>query len=157
MINYNFLKYAFGGIVVISLIGWLTYREFHTPKKDYPTVTIYKNSNCNCCSKWAAYLTEKGFETVVIVTDTLQNIKSNLAIPKDLRSCHTAIIGNYIIEGHVPAFDIISLLHDKPPVKGLFVPGMPIGSPGMEGNYNEPFYVYLLRRNGTRLVYSYNN
>lgn len=114
-----------------------------------PAVTIYKSPSCGCCVKWAAHLRDHGFQTVLEDRDDLQTIKSARGVPTALQSCHTAIVGDYTIEGHVPARDIELLLTLAPQVLGLAVPDMPIGSPGMEmGAEKEPFASYLFTTNG---------
>jgi len=97
-----------------------------------PEITVYKSPTCGCCKKWISHLEQNGFKvTAFDVNDVVPYKIKNKITPK-LASCHTAIINGYAIEGHVPAKDILRLLKEKPNVKGLAVPGMPIGSPGME-------------------------
>lgn len=95
-------------------------------------VTVYKNAQCGCCRKWVDHLREEGFEVTAKDVDDLAAIKTKLGVPASLTSCHTAIVGQYVVEGHVPAGDIRKLLAEKPRVAGVGVPGMPVGSPGME-------------------------
>jgi hypothetical protein len=95
-------------------------------------VTVYKNAQCGCCRKWVDHLREEGFEVTAKDVDDLAAIKTKLGVPASLTSCHTAIVGQYVVEGHVPAGDIRKLLAEKPRVAGIGVPGMPVGSPGME-------------------------
>lgn len=97
------------------------------------TVTVYKNPQCGCCGKWAAHLRENGFVVREVPTPAMEGVKQQLGVPRSLASCHTARVGEYVIEGHVPAADIRRLLAEKPQLAGLAVPGMPQGSPGMEG------------------------
>jgi hypothetical protein len=95
-------------------------------------VTVYKNAQCGCCRKWVDHLRKEGFEVTAKDVDDLAAIKAKLRVPASLTSCHTAIVGRYVVEGHVPAADIRKLLTEKPKVAGIGVPGMPVGSPGME-------------------------
>lgn len=95
-------------------------------------IEITASPNCGCCKQWAEYLEEQQFATKLTYTDDIILFKNSLALPTDLRSCHTAQVSGYIIEGHVPANSIRRLLVEKPRISGLAVPGMPIGSPGME-------------------------
>lgn len=120
------------------------------------SVTMYKNPGCECCTKWADHLEANGFEVTEEPTPKLQAIKAQYDIPYDMASCHTAVIGDYIVEGHVPAANIKSLLAGKPDAVGLAVPGMPIGSPGMEvpGRAPEAYNVYLFKEDGSRQVYA---
>lgn len=97
-----------------------------------PTVQVYKSPTCGCCANWVKHLEQHGFTTKVTETDKLDEIKAQHRIPKAAQSCHTAVVDGYVIEGHVPATDVQRLLKERPAVAGLAVPGMPIGSPGME-------------------------
>ena len=97
-----------------------------------PTVQVYKLSTCGCCANWVQHLEANGFTTRVMSLDDLSEIKAEHNVPGPARSCHTATVDGYVIEGHVPAADVRRLLSERPAVLGLAVPGMPIGSPGME-------------------------
>jgi hypothetical protein len=105
------------------------------------TVTIYKSPTCGCCVKWAEYLEANGFEVETIDVPDVKPLKAEKGVPARLASCHTALVGGYVVEGHVPAADIHRLLKERPPVDGIAVPGMPIGSPGMEGPNPESYDV----------------
>jgi hypothetical protein len=94
-------------------------------------VTVYKSSTCGCCAKWVEYLDANGFQTTVHDEEKMDQLKDRLGVPSKLRSCHTAIVGNYLIEGHVPVREIRRLLEESPKVDGLAVPDMPAQSPGM--------------------------
>ncbi|HET6837306.1 MAG TPA: DUF411 domain-containing protein [Gemmatimonadales bacterium] len=103
-------------------------------------ITIYKSKTCGCCSKWVDHVKAAGFDTKVHDEEEMDQLKDELGVPGPVRSCHTALVGAYLIEGHVPASDIRRLLAERPKVVGLAVPGMPAGSPGMaapgkEGDY----------------------
>jgi hypothetical protein len=95
-------------------------------------VEVWKSASCGCCSKWIAHMRAAGFTVSATDTDALTSVKTRHGVPDGLRSCHTAKVGGYIVEGHVPASDVLQLLQRKPPVIGISVPGMPMGSPGME-------------------------
>lgn len=95
-------------------------------------VTIYKSATCGCCSKWSEYLEENGFAVLVEEVQDFAAVKDQYEVPLQLRSCHTAILDGYVIEGHVPVSEIERLLDERPNVIGIAVPGMPPGSPGME-------------------------
>ena len=95
-------------------------------------LTLYRSATCQCCLKWSSYMKGYGYNIHDIQSDDLAAIKESRGIPKDLRSCHTAVIGGYTVEGHVPEKEIMALLVKKPKFKGISVPGMPMGSPGME-------------------------
>jgi len=108
-----------------------------------PPITVWKDPNCGCCAAWIDHLRHNGFVATVIETSDVQSIKSQRLVPAELASCHTAVIAGYTIEGHVPAQAIVRLLAEKPAGLGLAVPGMPIGSPGMEGGKPEIYDVLL--------------
>ena len=114
------------------------------------TMTINKDPNCGCCSGWVEHVQTAGFETRIIEMNDLGPVKSRLSIPAALSSCHTAEIDGYVIEGHVPASMISRLLAERPMAVGLAVPGMPVGSPGMEvpGAQDETYNVILFGRSG---------
>lgn len=114
------------------------------------TIKIWKDPRCGCCGKWVTHLAGNGFATTVIETADVDAIKKRLGVPPGLRSCHTAEIAGFAIEGHVPAAAIRRLLAEKPTANGLAVPGMPIGSPGMEGGQPEPYEVILFGGGATR-------
>lgn len=105
-------------------------------------ITVHRSPTCMCCGKWLAHLKENNFNVKDIVTDDVQAIKDKYGVTKELASCHTAVVDDYVIEGHVPADDIKSLLKTKLKVVGLAVPGMVNGSPGMEmGDKKDPYKV----------------
>jgi hypothetical protein len=106
-------------------------------------VTVHKDPNCGCCNGWIRHLQDAGFSVKTIDTANLDAIKARLGVPMDLASCHTAEVAGYVIEGHVPAAALKRCLAEKPIGAGLAVPGMPIGSPGMEGGNPEPYAVIL--------------
>jgi len=95
-------------------------------------ITVYRSPTCSCCEKWLTHLQQDKFTVKDIVTGDIQAIKAKYGVTAELASCHTAIINGYVIEGHVPAGDIRTLLKSKPKVAGIAVPGMPAGTPGME-------------------------
>jgi hypothetical protein len=113
-----------------------------------PSLDVFKDPNCGCCTGWVAHLRRNGFLAHVTDTAEMAAIKLRLGVPDALASCHTAQLGNYVIEGHVPAHAIKRLLAEKPDALGLAVPGMPIGSPGMEGGAPETYDVILFGNGG---------
>jgi hypothetical protein len=119
------------------------------------TLVINKDPNCGCCSGWTEHVAAAGFETRVNEVADLAPLKARLSVPPALASCHTAEIDGYVIEGHVPASAIRRLLSERPPAIGLSVPGMPVGSPGMEmpGGVDETYDVILFGPSG-RKVYA---
>jgi len=117
-------------------------------------ITVYKSPTCGCCSKWVRHLQDNGFEVDAVNRNDMNSVKSQAGIPRRLASCHTAIIGGYVVEGHVPAADIKRLLKERPGVTGLTVPGMPMGSPGMEGSRQDRYNVLTFTRAGDSRVFS---
>ena len=99
---------------------------------DLPLVTVMKDPSCGCCGAWAEHLEAAGFPVRMVDTDELDAVKRRLGVPAELASCHTAEVGGYVVEGHVPAPAVRRLLAERPSAKGLAVPGMPAGSPGMD-------------------------
>ncbi len=104
-------------------------------------VTVHKTPWCGCCAGWAQHLKRNGFAVTIEEAEDLDPIKNLLGVPEHLQSCHTAVVEGYVIEGHVPADAIQRLLEERPEVTGLAVPGMPMGSPGMEGATSEAYDV----------------
>jgi hypothetical protein len=115
-----------------------------------PLVTVHRDPNCGCCSGWVQHLQKAGFPTKVLDTTNLDAVKTRLDVPDDLAACHTAEVSDYVIEGHVPAIALKRLLAEKPDATGLAVPGMPVGSPGMEGGAPERYEVVLFGPSGRR-------
>lgn len=119
-----------------------------------PTVTVYKSASCGCCTKWVEHLRVSGFTVDAYDTEDLATVKTNMGVPSRLASCHTARVGNYVIEGHVPADLIRKLLAEHPALAGLAVPGMVTGSPGMEGPGAQHYDVIAWDRQGNTTVYA---
>lgn len=120
-----------------------------------PLVEVWKSPTCSCCSKWVEHLKANGFRVEVHNEGQMNPLKTKLGIPQGLASCHTARVDGYLVEGHVPASDIKRLLAERPNGRGLAVPDMPIGSPGMEqGDRTEAFEVVLFGDNSERQIFS---
>ena len=122
-----------------------------------PPIEVWKSATCDCCIKWVEHLEANGFAVKVNAADTamLQHLKRQAGIGKDLASCHTAKIDGYVVEGHVPASDVKRLVAERPDAVGLTVPGMPIGSPGMEkGDEAEPYDVILINKDGSTEIFA---
>jgi hypothetical protein len=117
-------------------------------------VTVYKTSTCGCCSRWVDHFRAEGFPVVAHDVADLDAMKAQQGVPLGLRSCHTALVEGYVVEGHVPAPVVERLLRERPRVSGLAVPGMPVGSPGMEGGRPEPYEVLAFDAGGRVAVYS---
>ena len=112
------------------------------------SVTVHKSPNCGCCNAYISYLKRNGFSVEVENMDDLDPIKEKYNIPRHLRSCHTAVYGDHIVEGHVPLEIMSKMFSEESEVKGLALPGMPSGSPGMPGAKSGPFEVYELDEEG---------
>lgn len=117
-------------------------------------VKVRKNPGCGCCDDWARHLTAAGFEVSVVEDPALDAYRDEIGVPRALRSCHTGVVGDYVFEGHVPADLMQRVLAEKPAVRGLAVPGMPLGSPGMEGPTKQPYDVIAFRADGRTTVYA---
>lgn len=113
-------------------------------------VTIFKSSTCGCCSNYVSYLKGKNFKVDVVNAEDLSSIKYKYGIPGEMESCHTMIIGDYFVEGHVPIEAINKLLEEKPQIKGIALPGMPSASPGMPGSKLGQFGIYSILLDGTK-------
>ena len=131
----------FGAIVLTAFTGGWLYAgmqpegaaSIRTVDGGGTEVVMYQNPSCGCCSQWAAHMQENGFEVEVYKTGAINEIKRKEGIyDPELASCHTAFVDGYIVEGHVPAQDVKRLLEERPDIKGISVPGMPVGTPGME-------------------------
>ncbi|TBR72419.1 MAG: DUF411 domain-containing protein [Burkholderiaceae bacterium] len=116
-------------------------------------VTLYKNPNCYCCDLYAKYLDENGFKVDVINTTDLTSIKQKYSVPEKLEGCHTAIVQGYVVEGLVPAQFVQQMLKEHRPIKGLALPGMPMGAPGMPGAKMKPLHVYTLDASSSPVVF----
>ena len=110
---------------------------------------VYKDPNCGCCAEYAKYLEGNGFAVSVVDTRDLTAVKHAHDVPEALAGCHTVLVEGYVVEGHVPVSVLERLLSERPEIKGISLPGMPAGSPGMEPAGAEPYTVFLLRRDGS--------
>lgn len=119
---------------------------------DPVVITVYRSESCGCCKKWEDHMRKNGFTVTSVVQDDLSQIKAESGVTANLRSCHTAIVAGYVIEGHVPAEDVHRLLKEKPKVIGLTAPGMPQSSPGMDIG-KEPFEVLTFDAKGKTAVW----
>lgn len=142
---------AAAGSVVASLVAKSVARALGAP----PAFTVYKTPTCGCCKDWVKHVTANGYKPVVHDLEDLTRIKADLGVPSALTSCHTAVVGRYVIEGHVPADLIKKLIAESPPkIAGLAVPGMIQGSPGMETGRKEPYDVIAFTVDGKTSVYA---
>ena len=105
---------------------------------------VYKSPTCGCCGRYVSYLEKNGFKTETVITKDMNSIKKKYKIPGNMESCHTVVIGNYFIEGHIPIAAVDKILEEKPKISGIALPGMPSGAPGMPGRKLESFKIYSL-------------
>ena len=149
---------AVGGAVLASTAGTVLGLA---PEPTGPTglagltdATVYKSPTCGCCAKWVDHLKAHRFRVTVHDLPDLTELKAKHGVPDALQSCHTALVAGYVVEGHVPADVIQQLLKERPKVAGLAVPGMPMGSPGMEGARRDRYEVLAFTRAGETRVYA---
>lgn len=122
-----------------------------------PMVEVYKSEGCGCCKQWVEHLQSNGFTVKAHDVANPTDYRQKFGMPDALGSCHTAMVQGYAIEGHVPASEIKRLLAERPKAKGLAVPSMPLGSPGMEGSRSDPYDVFLVQADGKYSVYKHYN
>ena len=120
-----------------------------------PRLEVWRDPNCGCCGKWAEHMRTHGFKVKEVATTQMGQVKGEAGVPQALGSCHTARVGGYVVEGHVPAADVRRMLTEKPAIAGISAPGMPMGSPGMEGPYPADRYdVVSFDAQGRTAVYA---
>lgn len=126
------------------------------PASALPKVTVYKTSSCGCCRLWVDYMKKNGFDVQAMDVSSaeLRAVSKAAGLKDEDTSCHTAKIGNYMVEGHVPAEDIKRMLKEKPAIAGISAPGMPQGSPGMEQGTKEPYDVVAFTKDGRTTVFA---
>ena len=136
------------------LVGWGLLLGFSfTAIAGGMPATLYRDPHCGCCVKYADYLRANRFDVEVITTTELPRIKREHNVPRMLEACHTTVVMDFVIEGHVPAQTIKRLLKENPKIAGVAVPGMPAGSPGMTGAKGEPLKVYVLEEAANPRIY----
>lgn len=154
--NKNSKITVFGGVALLAIGAVLVLFNPKSIEADatLPVVTVYKTPTCGCCGKWVSHMEDNGFKVIAKNRNNLDSIKKELGIEREFQSCHTAKIGNYVVEGHVPASDIKRMLAEKPDIDGLAVPGMPMGSPGMEGPRKDNYSVLAISKDKATTVFS---
>lgn len=153
--NKIYLLIIAGLVAVLGYQVWdISTRGTSASSANINEVVVYKNAGCQCCTKWAEHMEQAGFSVTEKPTDELMSIKVDQDVPYNMASCHTALVGDYVVEGHVPIADVKRLLQEQPDAVGLAVPGMPAGSPGMESPNPEPYKVFLIGNDGSQTVYS---
>ena len=127
-----------------------------TPASATPVaIKVYKTPTCGCCKAWVEHLEQNGFKVEVVDMPDLSAVKTKYGVRPELQACHTAIVNNYVVEGHVPADLILKMINEKPAIAGIAVPGMPMGSPGMEaGGAKESYAVMSFDSTGKSSIYA---
>ena len=138
--------------VVALILGW---QGTAGSQASLPPVTVYKSATCGCCSKWIDHMRAAGFTVTSHDVEDVGAVKQKHGVPSEAGSCHTALVGTYVVEGHVPADAVKRMLREKPKIAGIAVPGMPIGSPGMEmGERRDAYHTLLVDRRGGISVFA---
>ena len=117
-------------------------------------IKVYKTPQCGCCKEWVEHLEQNGFKVETMDMPDLASVKTKYGVKQEMQACHTAVVGDYVVEGHVPADVIMKMVKEKPEIAGIAVPGMPMGSPGMEGGSKEAYDVLTFDRAGKTTVYA---
>jgi hypothetical protein len=156
MIDRRAFVIRVSGLVAAGVAGGQLAAQVAGSSAKPTPITIYKSSSCECCAKWVSHVRDNGFEATVRDEEDMDAIKAQLGVPEGVRSCHTALVGKYLIEGHVPASDIQRLVKQQPRVLGLAVPGMPSDTPGMAqpGAKIAGFEVVAFQLDGTTRVFA---
>lgn len=140
------------GLITVSVVLMLLAAP---SRADSMEMTVYRDPSCRCCGGWIDHLAEQGFQPTEVSRSDVEVLKQQYHVPENLTSCHTAIVQGYVIEGHVPAQDIRHLLAERPEVAGITVPGMPVGTPGMEdGDRRDSFTVFSFDEQGNVAPFS---
>lgn len=150
------LGFAAAVMVLVASTGCVAETPQEPSVPDEATLVVHHDPNCGCCGKWIDHMEQHGFAVEAILETDMNGVKRELGVPGNLPSCHTATIGGYVVEGHIPAADVQRLLEERPDAKGLSVPGMPLGSPGMEyGNRRHAYDVLLFDDSGNTSVFNH--
>ena len=149
----------FRALLMSSVLGVLVVvgaeaRAEQAPKPSARQITVYRKPTCQCCSRWADHVRKAGFEVAIKDVADLGEIRAKYGVPAALQSCHTAVVDGYVVEGHVPVDVIERLLRERPAIVGIAVPGMPMGSPGMEGDRTEHYNVLAFDKQGHTTVFA---
>ncbi len=151
----QFIQLLTISLVAIAMSILLVSEPSMAASSKSPTINVYRDPSCSCCGGWIEHLAAQGFQPTSIATSDMEKLKQQYGVPEGFASCHTAVIDKYVIEGHVPAEDIKRLLVEKPNVTGIAVPGMPIGTPGMEnGDRKDSFTVFSFDKQGKTAAFN---
>ncbi len=154
----NFVKANLSTQIILRSLALCTALAAAWPSlaQPLPSVDVYKSPDCGCCKAWAEHLQKNGFSVILHDVDDVPAARKKLGMPNRYGSCHTAKVGEYLVEGHVPAADIKQLLKKQPKALGLAVPSMPPGSPGMEGERSIPYDTLLVTPDGNATVFAHH-
>jgi hypothetical protein len=142
-------------ITAFAMLGLLSASASSTATAAKPVaIKVYKTPQCGCCKSWVDHLRKNGFQVETVDMPDLSMVKAKYGVKPELQACHTAVVNGYVVEGHVPADVIQKLIKEKPAVRGVAVPGMPAGSPGMEGAFKQAYEVYSFDKAGKTRVYA---
>ncbi|PIP86256.1 hypothetical protein COV42_01360 [Candidatus Campbellbacteria bacterium CG11_big_fil_rev_8_21_14_0_20_44_21] len=144
-------------VVAVGIVGFIAYQTFSNDKARTESsegknivATVYKSPTCGCCGVYASYIKKEGYDVDTKNIRDMSSIKQEFGVPYELGSCHTLEIGGYVVEGHIPELAIQKLLAEKPDIKGISMPGMPFGSPGMPGPKDGDFVIYEITHEGAK-------
>jgi len=142
-------------ISAFALLGLLSaYSSSNATAAKPVAIKVYKTPQCGCCKSWVEHLRKNGFQVESVDMPDLSMVKAKYGVKPELQACHTAVVNGYVVEGHVPADVIQKLIREKPAVAGVAVPGMPAGSPGMEGAFKQAYDVYSFDKSGKTKVFA---
>ena len=142
-------------VSAFALLGLMSAHTNHASAAKPIAIKVYKTPQCGCCKGWVKHLQANGFQVETFDMPDLSSVKQKYGVAPALQACHTAIVNGYVVEGHVPADVIMKLLKEHPDVAGVAVPGMPSGSPGMEGALKQKYDVYTFDRAGHTKVFAH--
>ena len=147
-------KYIVGALIAfVAIVGFSVVQSSPSPENSNTQfvdadMVLYKSPSCGCCGVYASYINGKGYDVETEMITDMTTIKNELGIPHELASCHTMEVDGYVVEGHIPEEAIVALLTERPDIKGIALPGMPAGSPGMPGPKTEDFVIYEITHDG---------
>ncbi len=149
--KYFWVPLLFVFVLAIIIIPFLPSKQVSAAKK----VIVYKSPTCGCCVNYISMLEKRGYDVEIIATEDMLSVKKQYGISPEMESCHTSIFDDYVVEGHIPFKVVDKLLEEKPDIKGIALPDMPAGSPGMPGLKSGPFTIYALSDNGYSVYLEY--
>lgn len=136
-------------ILAILVLAGCTQQKVNVENLPTQEITVFKSMGCGCCGIYSQYMEKEGFEVITPPVDSIDEIKAQFGVPKEVRSCHTSQIGEYFVEGHVPVEAVEKLLSEKPDIAGIALPGMPTGAPGMPGQKTGTWIIYAVNHDGS--------